>query len=226
MMHPNGDLPQKCVWDALGTSSDIPVVLNPVALKHWFNQVSSYQADIIALSMLCRIVEPKRIFEIGTLHGSSALQMALNAPEAEVFTLDLEGSAHLSTTEIDRLHVAEGQKRRLVFAGLPEEGRIKALYGDSALFDFGPFENSIDLFYIDGAHSYQYVRSDTMKALKCVREGGVIAWHDYGRCGVNGVSKWLNQLRTEGNDLCRIPGGSLAYLVTGKQGSNLSLSGN
>jgi predicted O-methyltransferase YrrM len=218
MMHPNGDLPQRCLWDAFGTSSDIPVILNPAALKHWFNQVSSYQADIIALSMLCRLIEPKRIFEIGTLHGSSALQMAVNAPEAEVFTLDLEGPAHLSTTEIDRRHVAEGQKRTLVFAGLPEEQRIKTLYGDSAIFDFSPFENSIDLFYIDGAHSYEYVKNDTMKALKCVREGGIIAWHDYGRCGVNGVSKWLNQFRAEGNNLCRIPGGSMAYLVATSQG--------
>jgi predicted O-methyltransferase YrrM len=217
LMHPNGDLPQRCVWDALGTTSDIPVVLHPVALKHWFNQVSSYQADIIALSMLCRLIKPKKIFEIGTLYGSSALQMALNAPEAEVFTLDLEGPAHLSTTEIDRRLVAEGQKKRLVFAGMPEEQRIKALTGDSAIFDFGPFENSIDLFYIDGAHSYEYVKNDTMKALRCVREGGIIAWHDYGRCGVNGVSKWLNQFRAEGNNLSRIPGGSLAYLATEKQ---------
>jgi predicted O-methyltransferase YrrM len=217
LMHPNGDLPQRCVWDAFGMSSDIPVILNPVALKHWFNQVSSYQADIIALSMLCRLIQPKRIFEIGTLHGSSALQMVLNAPEAEVFTLDLEGPAHLNTTEIDRRHVAEGQKRRLVFAGLPEEQRIKTLYGDSASFDFGPFENSIDLFYIDGAHSYEYVKNDTMKALRCVRAGGIIAWHDYGRCGVNGVSKWLNQFRGEGNNLYRIPGGSLAYLMAGQR---------
>lgn len=217
LMHPDGDLPQRCVWDAFGTSSDIPVILNPVALKHWFNQVSSYQADIIALSMLCKLAKPKRIFEIGTLYGSSTLQMVLNAPEAEVFTLDLEGPVHLNTTALDRSHAAEGQKRRLVFAGLPEEQRITALYGDSAVFDFGPFENSIDLFYIDGAHSYDYVKNDTMKALRCVRAGGVIAWHDYGRCGINGVSKWLNQFRAEGNNLYRIPGGSLAYLMAGQR---------
>ena len=215
MMRPNGDLPQRHVWEVLGTTSDIPVILNPVASREWFSQVASWQADLIGLCMLCRVAKPKRIFEIGTLHGSGALQMALNAPEAEIFTLDLEGSPHLQTTKVDRQFAAEGQKRKLFFAGLPEEGRIRALYGDSATFDFGPFESSIDLFFIDGAHSYEYVKSDTIKAVKCVRKGGIIAWHDYGRCGVNGVSKWLNEFRAEGNDVQRIPGGSLAYMVSG-----------
>jgi hypothetical protein len=213
MMHPNGDLPQRQVWEVFGGSSSVSVTLHPVALKDWFTQVASLQADLVALCMLCRLGKPRRIFEIGTLHGCGALQMALNAPEAEVFTLDLEGSPQLKTTEIDRRHAVEGQKRKLVFAGRPEGGRIRVLYGDSATFDFGPFENSVDLFYIDGAHSYEYVKNDTMKALKCTREGGIIAWHDYGRCGVNGVSRWLNEFRNQGNKVYRIPGGSLAYLL-------------
>jgi predicted O-methyltransferase YrrM len=163
--------------------------------------------------MLCRLVKPKKIFEIGTLHGSSALQMALNAPEAEIFTLDLEGSTSLKTTTVDRYYAAEGQRRKLIFEGLAEERRIHTLHGDSAAFDFSRFEGSIDLFFIDGAHSYEYVKADTTNALRCTRDGGVIAWHDYGRCGVNGVSKWLNEFRAAGNDVQRIPGGSLAYMV-------------
>jgi hypothetical protein len=213
MMHPNGDLPQRQVWDVLGAKSDIPLVLSPRALGDWFTQVASWQADLIGLCMLCKLTNPKRIFEIGTLHGSSAFQMALNAPQAEVFTLDLEGPQHLKTTDVDRHYAAEGKKRKLVFVGFPEEQRIRTLYGDSATFNFDPFRSSIDLFFIDGAHSYDYVKADTMKALTCMREGGIIAWHDYGRCGVNGVSKWLNQFRAEGNDVQRIPGGSLAYMI-------------
>lgn len=76
MMNPNGDLPQRQVWDVIKTTSQIPVTLHPLALKDWFTQVASWQADLIALCMLCRLVNPKRIFEIGTLHGSSALHMA------------------------------------------------------------------------------------------------------------------------------------------------------
>ena len=57
-----------------------------------------------------------------------------------------------------------------------------------------------------------------MSALRCTRDGGIIAWHDYGRCGVNGVSKWLNEFRAENNDVQRIPGGSLAYMVKQTKG--------
>jgi len=39
----------------------------------------------------------------------------------------------------------------------------------------------------------------------------VVAWHDYGRMGVNGVSKWLHEFRRQGRQIFRIPGGSLAY---------------
>jgi predicted O-methyltransferase YrrM len=91
--------------------------------------------------------------------------------------------------------------------------RIHRLFGDSATFDFSPFHNQVDLFFIDGAHSYQYVRNDTEKALPCVKKGGVIAWHDYGRCGINGVSRWLHELRDDGRVIQRVPGGSLAYMI-------------
>jgi predicted O-methyltransferase YrrM len=214
MMNPDGDLPQRQIWEVLGAASDaFPVHLHPSALEDWFTKVASWQADLIALCMLCRLAKPRRIFEIGTLHGSSAMQMALNAPDAEVFTLDLEGEAALKVTEVDHQYAREGKKRKLIFEGLPESRRIRVLHGDSASFDFAPFENSVDLFFVDGAHSYEYVKNDTGKALKCVREGGIIAWHDYGRCGVNGVSKWLNEFRAKNNDVQRIPGGSLAYMI-------------
>ncbi len=213
MLRPNGDLPQRNVWEVLNATSDIPVILHPIATRDWFTQVASLQADLIALCMLCAATKPRKIFEIGTLHGSGTLQMALNAPQANVFTLDLADSPHLKTTEVDRRIAAEGKKRMLIFEGLPEASRIRPLYGDSATFDFSPFANSIDLFFIDGAHSYEYVKNDTMQAMKCTRKGGIIAWHDYGRCGVNGVTQWLNEFRSQGHDVWRVPGGSLAFLV-------------
>ena len=34
--------------------------------------------------------------------------------------------------------------------------------------------------FIDGCHAYEYVRKDTENALRAVRKGGVVMWHDYG----------------------------------------------
>lgn len=79
------------------------------------------------------------------------------------------------------------------FTGTREAQKIRLLQGDSATFDYSAFESKIDLFFIDGAHSYEYVRSDTGKAFRCVRPGEVIPWHDAGRTGVNGVTRWRRE---------------------------------
>ncbi len=80
------------------------------------------------------------------------------------------------------------------------------------MFDFTPYHGKVDLFFIDGAHSYEYVRSDSHHALECMHQGGVIVWHDYGRWGVNGVSRFLHELRKSGREIYRLPGSSLALL--------------
>lgn len=63
-----------------------------------------------------------------------------------------------------------------------------------------------------GAHSYEYVAFDTRNAFACVRPGGVIAWHDFGRVGVNGVGRLVREVaRTR--EVHAIPGGSVAFTV-------------
>ncbi len=214
-LNPNGDLPQKQVWEVFG-SERVPVTLCAPAAAEWFRPVASYAVDLVSLCTLCQLLQPRAIFEIGTLQGSGTLHLAANAPQAEVFTLDLPPATRpeLETTTVDRLHIEHhAATRRMAFDGLPEQARIHPLLGDSAHFDFTPWHSRIDLFFIDGAHHYAYVRNDTQKALQCVRTGGVIAWHDYGRVGVNGVSRWLHEFASQGHAIYRVPGGSLAYYV-------------
>jgi len=54
--------------------------------------------------------------------------------------------------------------------------------------------------------------AQTPLMLSRARVGEVIVWHDYGRWGVNGVSRWLHELARTGKDICRLPGSSLAIL--------------
>jgi predicted O-methyltransferase YrrM len=210
---PNGDLPAKNVWEALG-ADEVPVVLYGEAAKEWFRPMASFTADLVSMCMLCQILKPKTILEIGTLHGSGALHWAGNAPDALVYTLDLPVTAtpSLPLTEVDAEHVqGHAQTTRMMFEGKPEASRIRCLYGDSATFDFEPFYGKVDLLFIDGAHSYEYVRNDTLRTAACCKPGSVIAWHDYGRVGFNGVSKWLHEYARLGKTIYRVPGGSLAY---------------
>jgi predicted O-methyltransferase YrrM len=210
-------LPQKNVWEVLGAPAEPSIRLGGLDAEHWFGPYASFSADLVNLCMLCRIVEPRVIFEIGTLRGYTALHFALNAPpDARVHTLDVprEGfGAALDTTLMDQAHVAASVARAdYCYSGTEAEPRIQTLFGDSARFDFSPWHGRVDLFFIDGAHSYDYVRSDTHNALACCRPGGVIAWHDYGRYGVNGVSRWLEELVAEGREIYSVPGGSVAFM--------------
>ena len=178
---------------------------------------SAYTKDLVYLAMLARVLSPKVVFEIGTFEGYSALLFALNTPaDTMVYTLDLPKNGNsaplFATTVIDDAHIAGHQTfAAYLYEGHPCSQKIKQLYGDSAKFDFAPWHEKVDLFFIDGAHSFEYVRSDTLKALKCCRPGSIIAWHDYGRWGVNGVSRWLHALAKE-RAVHRLSGSSLALM--------------
>ncbi|HYL29967.1 MAG TPA: class I SAM-dependent methyltransferase [Gemmatimonadales bacterium] len=218
-MQQRRSLPERNVVDAIpGAPREVEIRLTGRGDAMWLGSVGSYHADLLGLLILCRVLEPRVVFEIGTFHGWSALHFALNtAADAEVFTLDLPpGSSEpkLKTTVVDRAFVREGSAvQRYAFSGSDLASKIRTLRGDSATFDFSPWHERVDLFFVDGAHSYEYVRSDTEHALRCLRPGGALAWHDFGRLGVNGVRQYLIELAASGLKINVVPGGSLAYAV-------------
>jgi len=65
------------------------------------------------------------------------------------------------------------------FLGTPEAERIDQLFGDSAHFDFTPFFGGVDVAYIDGSHSYTYVKSDSENAFRMIGPEGTVLWDDY-----------------------------------------------
>ncbi len=215
-------VPQKHVFEALpapptenirlATSSD-----ERSGGSTFFCSTASYVSDIISLCLIARLIGAKTVFEIGTMRGYTAYHFALNTDEdAKVYTLDLpkghEGQPILRTTYMDDIHVDHYKSGdKYWFSGEPCESKICCLFGDSASFDFSPYHGQIDLFFIDGSHSYEYVRSDTLNGLECCRRGSVIAWHDFGRVGVNGVTRWVQELSKD-HPVFAVPGGSLAYM--------------
>jgi predicted O-methyltransferase YrrM len=133
------------------------------------------------LAALCLLRKPKRIFEIGTYDGSTTLLLATHAPEAQVFTIDLPPqAAHAATVVEEAAHAASG-RIGTVFSGRPENARIQQLLGDSRTFDFGPWNDSIDLVVVDGGHSYDCASADSRTALQLIAPGGMIVWDDYER---------------------------------------------
>lgn len=212
-------LPTRNVFEALGSEDVEPILLGALdSGRTWFHTVASYSQDIVSLCLTARLLKPRTVFEIGTGSGYTSLHFALNSPpEARVYTLDVPrgGAATrmLKTTAMDELQVnLYAGVTDYLFCHTQVQDKVTCLYGDSATFDFMPYYGQVDLFFIDGAHSYEYVRSDTLNALKCCHPGSVICWHDFGRAGLNGVSRWLCELARE-RAVYAIPGGSLAFMV-------------
>jgi len=211
-------IPQKNVFEILPSSDVESIKLGDLTSGGgWFLREASYTADIINLCLICQILRPRVVFEIGTLEGYTAFHFALNTPdEAKVYTLDLPRNENIQTslytTVIDDLHVKWHSKaERYCFGNSDVASKITCLFGDSATFDFSPYYGKVDFFFIDGAHSYEYARSDTLNALDCCHSGSVIVWHDFGRAG-NGVSKCILEL-SKMQEIYSAPGGSLAFMI-------------
>jgi hypothetical protein len=83
------------------------------------------------------------------------------------------------------------------------------LFGDSAVYDFQQYRNRIDLFFVDGAHTEDYVASDTYHAFESLTPDGWVIWHD---CLVPQVLKVLKKVARLVNVL-HISGTNLALAI-------------
>jgi predicted O-methyltransferase YrrM len=137
--------------------------------------------ELAVVALLCQWLKPRTIFEFGTFNGRTTLNLAANTPpDAKVYTLDLPArdEAQLATEEADGVY-HRGEQTGSFFRESPLRERIEQLWCDSARFDDTSLRGRVDLAFVDGAHSYEYVRNDSSKALAMVRPGGVVLWHDY-----------------------------------------------
>jgi tRNA A58 N-methylase Trm61 len=137
--------------------------------------------ECAVLASLSHLVKARRVFEFGTYKGVSTTQLALNIGEdGMVFTLDLPEDHPAYSLPIpkpeERQIAAEGGKGILIPRDLLN--RVTFLRSDSASFDETAYLGTIDLVFVDGAHSYEYVKNDTEKGWRMLRSGGVLAWHD------------------------------------------------
>ena len=159
-------------------------------------------AELAVLAQAAAQIPPGGIVvEIGTFDGRTTLNLALNADEASVFTLDLppDERAAFSLAPGERQYVDKPRPgarfRDCGPAWRGAAGRITQLLGDSATFEWSPYDGRAGLVFVDGSHAYEYVRKDSQTAMRLVAKGGIVLWHDYGRW--EGVSRALDELEAE-----------------------------
>ena len=140
--------------------------------------------ELIHLLTVVKLTGAKKIFEIGTYDGFTALNVAANLDDSgEIFTLDLPQELEQSQLRSDGISNATISKAiGSKFRDEPEAKKIRQVWGDSTRLDWGKVGGPWDMILIDGCHDYAFVRNDSLNALKHIRPGGTIFWHDYGQC--------------------------------------------
>jgi predicted O-methyltransferase YrrM len=153
-------------------------------VTHFFKGVpaSVSQLEAMSLALLMKAVKARTAFEFGTYKGVSTTQLAANLqPDGTLYTLDLPEETEQATRlrihkDVERQIAAEKGKGSLIPAEL--RSKIEFLRMDSADFDPASFSEKMDLVFVDGAHSVDYVRNDSEKGWRMVRPGGILIWHD------------------------------------------------
>lgn len=180
----------------------IPDLEGYVGLSDW---------DRITLANIVSHHSMHPCFEIGTAAGSTALLLSFNTSEV-VYTLDLPSDDPDAPIVLTRLktddEVIVKRQRASLLRVHPRENVVE-LVGDSATFDYEPYYGRIGVFFIDGAHSSEYVSSDTRNASLCCRDDGVIVWDDFG--GSRDVTDFLDTLTRRGVSVYGIEGTKLVF---------------
>jgi predicted O-methyltransferase YrrM len=153
------------------------------------------------LATLVKELGPQAIFEIGTYNGFTTLHLAVNSPQScRIFTLDLPPDYDVhkvpdgSYDDLLVIKLSQNTIHQRFYKKHPLENKITELYGDSSVFDFSDYQGGIDIVFIDGNHSFKYVKSDTENAFKMLSDQGVIVWHDFDYIIHKEIFAYLNSL--------------------------------
>jgi predicted O-methyltransferase YrrM len=123
------------------------------------------EPEALMLRRFAKEVPPNgQIVNIGADVGISALAMADVNPECIIFSVDVDACEK----ETENLHKAN----------IRMPGRVIRVLGDSATIGrYWPY--FVDLVYVDGNHSEAGVAADINAWGMKIRNGGILAFHDY-----------------------------------------------
>lgn len=187
-----------------------------IRMRHRFERRGLPHGEAYVLSLVTAHLRPSRVFEIGTGTGGATALMVRQAPNARIDTLDLGEAASSLGRQRGDAPMRDRDAVGHAYRQGSSQGAIVQHFGDSATFDFAPFEAQMDLVLVDGAHTRDYVRNDSRTALSLLAPDGVIIWDD---CHLDhpGVSAALVELRASGPAVERIYGTRFALLRTGSR---------
>lgn len=155
--------------------------------------------EILILAAIVKYTNAKSILEIGTSYGNTTLNLAANSPnDATITTIDLppdwDGQLKI---KVPKSYRNVGNRNRIgsQYKDTKYSRKIIQVFGDSVEIDWSQMSTPFDLVLIDGCHHYEYVKKDTQNAIKYLKSGGILIWHDYG--AVRHVSRAVDEAAKE-----------------------------
>lgn len=182
--------------------------------------------DQITLLSLIDIVNPERILEIGTYQGYSTRLFVENSDAREILTIDLPPFSSTVGTEVDAekvLHDGDYNDdylrsvqnttgtKYLNDLNRTNLQRVKLIKWDSTKLDFLERVGPIQFAFIDGGHSYDIVKQDTINVISQIKSG-VVVWHDYASSIHSDVTKFIGEHSTS-NQIFYVQGGLCAFQI-------------
>ena len=158
-------------------------------------------AEAWVLAVLAK--RARHMFEFGTCTGKTTYLWSRNAPPgSEVVTITLapeQQGEYVASEGDDKTDTSyalrESAFADFLYSGTTAASAVTQLFGDSKAFDETAYLDWADLVFVDGSHARSYVESDSRKAMRIAKPGGLVLWHDYaGPRHAPGVYAALNEL--------------------------------
>ena len=123
----------------------------------------TYEECLTLMTLVSVLPEDPIIIQIGAERGTSTLAMVEARPDAFIYSID-QGECE---AEFDNLRKA----------GLPTKN-VKRVLGRSEVVG-STWHKPCDMLFVDGDHRYEGVMQDIILYRPWIRNGGIIAFHDY-----------------------------------------------
>lgn len=161
-------------------------------MQHFYLQIPGwFSCDVLYTEVVRKAEDGFHFVEVGSYEGQSAAYMAveiINSGKNIKFDC-IDTWAHHNN-----VHNSDEAYNMFLNNMKPVKGHYTPIKMDSIEASKLYSDNSIDFVYIDADHSYESVKNDIIAWLPKVKQGGILAGHDYPMLSVrNAVHEILGE---------------------------------
>jgi hypothetical protein len=145
------------------------------------NNFSIFETRNDMVKFYCDKLDKPKILEIGVFKGEFLHYLEKNCNWGSIDAVDLfEGTTCSGDADGNNVVYYDiGKSYIELFEKYKETPTIQIHKSNSIHFLQNQQDNTYDIIYIDGDHSYEGVKQDLMNAFRKIKNGGYIMGHDY-----------------------------------------------